>query len=910
MKKTNKRLIAFILISCLFLCIGYAEITNTELKIAGMLEASAQEGVFISNVETTDTLSKINAYVGTMLDTKTVLGTASSSEVSYNITLYNNSAKEHIFIGILTDEEDEYLYSNENIEYTLTGLKEYETIIQPNASLRFTITFKYKAGVAVANNVLESKLNFRFREKPEVALSNEGENYTLENIYPGYTSQEYKFTVTNENEASVPMTYSFETTISEPLKAEIYDGTTLVTGDTTLTNGEKEYTLKIVWQESANSTEYANKDYSLKVVLKAKPTNTDYAQYEINKEFNVQIKTAAFYFNAEPETTNITMENNEASLNLSINNYNSTSEYNSFDTNYEISLEDSSKFQISITDSNNGVISSGANTNNVTVKITPVEGATINKQEQINLIVKSSKPYVKEISKEVTIEYVIPIRIKDLPAGTYVNYVDNNGNKIPSIILYDTEYNTVNGTNYGVQAITAEPVKQVTLGGSTFEEARASYNSAIETLNNEAMTYLNTNYATDARCVGSLPSDKTFEGEEKDSSEYTNFNKTNYGSIKGKDENYIEDYTQMQKLGIIGKECVWFASRNCYKPGSSYTWRIRDNIDFESGGCILMIDDYHDPDEDCYTLGIQLYSGFRPVLKLKSNLQIGDGKGTAESPYDLVAGEKVPVETVTISGESTVAEGGTTQLTATVLPEYATYKTVVWSSSDTSIATVDENTGLVTGVTAGNVTISATVDGVAGTFEIEVIKIPVETVTISGNSSVAEGGIIQLTATVLPEDATDKTVVWSSSDTSIATIDVNTGLVTGVTAGGTVTISATADGVTGTYEVTVQEGEISITITSETGESTIEIGETLQLITTVSPQKTEYDGVCFISNADYIADVDENGLITAKAPGTTYIIAQLLIDGEVYVDTTFDITVEGEAIFERRRYRKFSLYDL
>jgi len=275
MKKTNKRLIAFILISCLFLCIGYAEITNTELKIAGMLEASAQEGVFISNVETTDTLSKINAYVGTMLDTKTVLGTASSSEVSYNITLYNNSAKEHIFIGILTDEEDEYLYSNENIEYTLTGLKEYETIIQPNASLRFTITFKYKTGANTSNNILESKLNFRFREKPKVTLSNEGENYTLENIYPGYTPKEYKFTVTNENEANVPMTYSFETTISEPLKAEIYDGTTIVTGNTTLTNGEKEYTLKIVWDESANSTEFANKDYSLKVVLKAKPTNTD-----------------------------------------------------------------------------------------------------------------------------------------------------------------------------------------------------------------------------------------------------------------------------------------------------------------------------------------------------------------------------------------------------------------------------------------------------------------------------------------------------------------------------------------------------------------------------------------------------------------------------------------------------------
>ena len=58
---------------------------------------------------------------------------------------------------------------------------------------------------------------------------------------------------------------------------------------------------------------------------------------------------------------------------------------------------------------------------------------------------------------------------------------------------------------YGLQIISDRNVKNVTLGGKTFKEARTSYNNAIETLNNEAEAYINPSYATDARCVGSVP---------------------------------------------------------------------------------------------------------------------------------------------------------------------------------------------------------------------------------------------------------------------------------------------------------------------------------------------------------------------------------------------------------------------
>lgn len=154
------------------------------------------------------------------------------------------------------------------------------------------------------------------------------------------------------------------------------------------------------------------------------------------------------------------------------------------------------------------------------------------------------------------------ISIADLPAGTYVNYIDNSGNEIPCIILYDTTYNTTNGTNYGIQVISAAPVKQVTIGSDDVEQARLSYNSAISDLNYEAGTYLNTSYATAARCVGSLPSNPDSEGEEKDSTVYTAYTTTSFGTYKDEDENYVEDYTQMENLDIIFDEYeYWIASR-------------------------------------------------------------------------------------------------------------------------------------------------------------------------------------------------------------------------------------------------------------------------------------------------------------------------------------------------------------
>lgn len=163
---------------------------------------------------------------------------------------------------------------------------------------------------------------------------------------------------------------------------------------------------------------------------------------------------------------------------------------------------------------------------------------------------------------------------------------------------------------------------------------------------------------------------------------------------------------------------------------------------------------------------------------------------------------------------STVTEvtvGKTITLKAEVLPADATNKTVTWTSSDNTVATVKD--GVVTGVKAGEATITASAGGknatvkvtvkVAATSGGETTTIAVTEVKITSTvKEVTAGEIITLTAEVSPADATDKTVTWTSSNESVATVD-STGKVTGVAAG-TATITAKAGEKTAAVDVTVK----------------------------------------------------------------------------------------------------------
>ncbi|MCD8099434.1 MAG: Ig-like domain-containing protein, partial [Oscillospiraceae bacterium] len=102
-----------------------------------------------------------------------------------------------------------------------------------------------------------------------------------------------------------------------------------------------------------------------------------------------------------------------------------------------------------------------------------------------------------------------------------------------------------------------------------------------------------------------------------------------------------------------------------------------------------------------------------------------------------------------------------------------TADTAEWSSSDEAVATVT-SAGMVTGVSAGTATITATVYGVSATAEVTVNAVAVESIALNAETlSLTVGDNSTLTATVSPSNATDSTVTWTSSDASVATVDEN-----------------------------------------------------------------------------------------------------------------------------------------
>ena len=143
----------------------------------------------------------------------------------------------------------------------------------------------------------------------------------------------------------------------------------------------------------------------------------------------------------------------------------------------------------------------------------------------------------------------------------------------------------------------------------------------------------------------------------------------------------------------------------------------------------------------------------------------------------------------------TIAQNDTITLDAVVSPANATDKSVTWTSSNESVATVAG--GIVSGKAAGSATITASVAGkdsaITATCIVTVTAagIPVESVTLlSATASINVGDTSTLTANVLPADATNKSISWSSDNSSVATVDQN-GIVTGVSAG-TANITATS----------------------------------------------------------------------------------------------------------------------
>lgn len=225
----------------------------------------------------------------------------------------------------------------------------------------------------------------------------------------------------------------------------------------------------------------------------------------------------------------------------------------------------------------------------------------------------------------------------------------------------------------------------------------------------------------------------------------------------------------------------------------------------------------------------------------------------------------------------TIQIGDSVKLTATVSPSNASNKSVTWISSDQKIAEVS-STGVVTGKSVGTAVITAkTVNDIKAyaTITVEAGTILPESIKIEPKEAeIGVGKTVNLTATISPLNATEKSIKWSSADDKIAKVS-STGVVTGV-GKGTVTITAkTANNKTATATIKVTADTIYPEKISLAPESAIiGISEKKTLVATITPSNATEDSIKWSSSNNAVATVSSKGEVVGKAVGTATIIAR------------------------------------
>ncbi len=205
-----------------------------------------------------------------------------------------------------------------------------------------------------------------------------------------------------------------------------------------------------------------------------------------------------------------------------------------------------------------------------------------------------------------------------------------------------------------------------------------------------------------------------------------------------------------------------------------------------------------------------------------------------------------------------------------------TGRTVTWSSGNPSVATVDAQ-GVVTALSPGAATITATSEGRSGQAAVTVTLPPVQTITVTpSRDTIAVGTERAHSAELRDGDGnvlTGRIVAWSSSDNSVAAVSSN-GIVSGIAPGST-TITASSEGRAGTATVVVLE-RLASSVTLTPRSATLIVGATQAL----DAQITDANGnlltgrpISFVSDAPTVASVSASGVVSAVRPGTARITA-------------------------------------
>ena len=267
----------------------------------------------------------------------------------------------------------------------------------------------------------------------------------------------------------------------------------------------------------------------------------------------------------------------------------------------------------------------------------------------------------------------------------------------------------------------------------------------------------------------------------------------------------------------------------------------------------------------------------RPQNNPNSSSPIYNYSGSASPSSDTINALN-PTGNVSVTGVTldqntlTIGVGGTAKLVATIAPANATNKNVTWTSSDTSVATV--SLGTITAKKAGTTTITVTTaDGsftASCTVTVDSSSIAVTGVTLNkATLTLKEEDVEALTATISPNNATNKNVTWSSSDDSVATVlngtvtatGSGTATITVTTVDGSFTASCTVTVTAANMSLTIEKGDYASGYTATTGTSgtitksvagTNDLSISYSGINTKSSGGSSYSFTMYLANYGYI----------------------------------------------------------
>ncbi|WP_313134536.1 Ig-like domain-containing protein [Anaerocolumna sp.] len=246
------------------------------------------------------------------------------------------------------------------------------------------------------------------------------------------------------------------------------------------------------------------------------------------------------------------------------------------------------------------------------------------------------------------------------------------------------------------------------------------------------------------------------------------------------------------------------------------------------------------------------------------------------------------VERITLS-ETAITLPLTTknfQLRANVEPENATNKNVKWKSTNESVARVDEK-GMVTLVSSGVAAVIAFSESDPSVTAIcnITVEIPVRSLTLDEKAKVMYvGESARIGYLLTPNDASKKNVVWSSTDTSVVSVD-SKGLITARGAGQAIVMVKTEDGAYySTCTITVRQKATGIKFDVDNLE--LNVGQTYTIELTVTPSNSTELGLVWDTTDSKVATVDEKGKITAKAPGKAVIFVRTAYGAAIYCNVT------------------------